>query len=621
MKKYLIIASAAIVALAACNKEIEAPVTTPEEETVLLTFASERPQHEADASVRPQYDERTKTEWNTDKIVWSAGDKIRIGYQKNGAWMGQSEPGTAKFYLSDEVSIDGGNASIGTFTVPISGTAFVDPAESGSYQFFGVYPGGATGTTVSDPTNQNITLPASQVPGSNTFDKAADILVGHSEVMSISGLPTEPIGIEWTRLVGHADLTFSNLAFVGEESVSRITLTFNTEAKVAGSFAVNIPSGTAGEGNANEIVLTGSNITSDANSARAWACVLPVTFTGLDVEVKTDKASYTRSITGISKTFKKNARNTLTVNMSTASRLANPTLIEDGNYVIAAEKNGTYYAISSEANASSNRRDRSEITTVGFDPTDYSAGSPYTAANSLVWTVTNVAGGVKINLAGDSDSYMAYGSNTLPLNSTGSIFEVTDGEVAGSYNLRSTSFIYMNGTSGFGCYANAQTTKDLYFIPATGTPTLSFAETSKNVAADASSVSFTYTSAFLAGEPTVNVTSDEGSAVASTSISGGTLTVNLNTNSTSSSKSITLTVSAAGVSNVVLTITQAGVMSDAENGDPLWEEAFTGFSNGDVPTSSNANTTIYGGGSLTYSCTVSGTQSYTGSMSAGGVSP
>ena len=628
MKKTLFVLGAAFLALVACNKEISDPnvVEKPVEivkEPIVLSFSSERPQIEAE--------DNTKTAWDsgTSSIVWTSGDRIRVGYTLDGNWMGvdgpadfSSEPKVpAKFYVSNNVTINAEHANSGTFTVPTNYTN----SPSGSAVFYGVYPSSSISSTDSEyAPSLTVVIPASQTPGANTFDKAADIMVGKTAATALTGaFPTEPLALEWDRVVAHADITFKNLDVDGDASVNKITLAFNSEAKVVGTIYLNVTNGnvTTTGSSSNEIEIQGTNLSINEGNIEAWAAVLPVTFTSVDVTVKTDLATYTRSITGISKTFKKNARNTLGINMASATKTLNSILIPDGNYVIAAENVGNYYAISSAANASSNRRDRSEITTDSFNPSDYSAVSPYTAANSLIWTVTNVTGGVKINLAGDTDSYMAYGSNTLPLNSTGSIFEVTEGGATGSYNLRSTSYIYMNGSNGFGCYANAQTTKDLYFIPATGTPTLSFAETSKAVAADASSVSFSYTSAFLAGTPTVTVTSDEGNAVASTSISAGTLTVNLNTNSTSSPKSITLTVSATGVSDVVLTITQAGVVPDAENGDVLWAEAFTGFSNGDVPTISNANTTIFGGGSLTYSCTVSGTQIYTGSMSAGGVSP
>ena len=622
MKKTLFVLSASILALVACNKEISEPTVIEEpvvieQEPTILTFSSEEPQ--------------TKTAWDsgTSSIVWTTGDRIRVGYTLDGNWMGvdgpadfSSEPKVpAKFYVSNNVTINAEHANSGTFTVPTNYTN----SPSGSAVFYGVYPSSSISSTDSEyAPSLTVVIPDSQTPGANTFDKAADIMVGKTAATDLTGaFPTEPLALEWDRIVAHADITFKNLKVEGDASVNKITLVFNSEAKVVGTIHLDVTNGnvsTTGS-SSNEIEIQGDNLSINEGNIEAWAAVLPVTFTSVDVTVKTDLATYSRSITGISKTFKKNARNTLGINMASATKTLNSILIPDGNYVIAAENGGNYYAISSAANASSSRRDRREITTVGFDPSDYSAVSPYTADNSLIWTVTNVTGGVKINLAGDTNSYMAYGNKTLPLNSTGNIFEVTEGDATGSYNLRSTSFIYMNGTNGFGCYATAQTTKDLYFIPATGTPVLSFPITSKDVAADATDVDFTFTNIFT-GAPSVVVTSDPGKMISDKDIDNGYLLVALNENTTSSPKTATLTVSASGAADVVLTINQAGVVGDANNGDTLWAESFGGFSANDVPSASNGLTTVYGSKKVTYACVNgdSDTKIYAAN-NAGGTSP
>lgn len=458
----MIISIVVLCALASCTLELTPTVIeqVEEGETVLLSFKSDR----------PQYVPETKTEWSTDMIVWSSTDKIRVGYKLDSDWMGQEGPGSAKFYASGNVSIDPGNASKGTFTVPVNVSNFHDPATAGTYKFFAVYPSTAISVDVADPSSKNITLPSAQTPGAGTFDPRADIMVGHSAAMSLNGLPTDPIALSWDRLVAHLDLTLSNLAYdAGGETVTKITLTFNSEAKVAGTFELNIPTATAGEGSTNVISLSGANITTLASGANAWACVLPVTFTSLHVEVKTDLATYTRNITGFSKTFKKNARNTLTVNMASASRVENTTLIPNGNYVIAALNEGTYYAISSDENGSSGRRNRSEITEPGFDPDNYSSISPFATSDILVWTVTNVAGGVKINLAGETSEYMKYSASQLPLGSEAATFEVADGATAGTFVLTNTGkYIAMNGSYGFASYASGTGKHDLYFIPAVG---------------------------------------------------------------------------------------------------------------------------------------------------------
>ena len=626
MKKTLLALSAIALALVACNKEAqelqntEEPVVV-EQEGAVLSFSSDRPQVDVD----------TKTAWDsgTSSIIWSSNDKIKIGYTLDGTWMAaagaadfSSEPKVpAKFYTSNKVSIDAEHANSGTFTVP---SGFTN-SPSGEAIFYGVYPATCIDTDSNYAPSLTVTIPTSQTPKAASFDDTADIMVGQTEAATLTGsFPGSALAMTWNRIVAHADITFKNLAIDGDTEVDKITLTFNSGAKVVGSIYVNVTTGavTNTSSATNVVEIQGDNLSISGTSIEAWACILPTDFTSVDVEVKTDVATYTRSITGLDKSFKKNARNTLGINMSSATRTLNTNLIADGNYVLVVEDSGSYYAISSAANGTSARRDRSSISTP-FDPADYSAVSPYSAANNLIWTITNVTGGVKLNLAGDTEKYMQYGSNTLPLGSSGTTFAVAAG--TGTFTFSNSSrYISMNSTYGFGCYASSDSyIKDIYVVPATGTPTITFAETSKNVAADATSTTFSYTSVFLASNPTVTVTSDAGSAVSSTSIADGTLTVNLNTNSTASPKTVTLTVSATGASDVVLTITQAGVVPDASNGDTLWAEAFSGFSNNAVPAVSNASTTVYGSGSVTYACTDGGstTKVYGSDNLAGGTAP
>lgn len=620
MKKTFITIGIALLTLVACNKETELKENPKEENnnTAVLVFSSDR----------PQIENGTKTAWDggTNSIVWSSGDKIRVGWTLGGTWMAKDGPADlvsetkvpAKFYASNSVAIDGGDASMGTFTVP---TDF-SYSPIGEAVFYGIYPSSCTGSDSNFAPSLTVNIPSGQTPAAESFDGSADIMVGKTDAVNLTGeLPTSPIGLNWNRIVAHADLTFTNLAIVDDSGISKITLTFNEDAKVAGSFYVNVTNGdiTTNSSSSNVVSLSGANLSLSGSSVEAWACVRPVTFTSLTVQVKTDKATYSRTITGLNKTFKKNARNALTINMSSATRTLNTNLIDNGNYVLVAKSGDKYYAISSDNNATSTRRDRAEIT---INPDSYSTLSPYTADNKLIWTITNVTDGVKINVVGDTNSYMKYDSNKLPLDPTGTVFEVAEGTGTYTFSPNTGRFISMNDTYGFGCYeSSASCIKDLYVIPATGTPTLSFPVLSKTVAADADNVTFSYTSVFLSGSPSVDVTTDAGNAVASTSIADGTLTVNLNENTTSSDKSITLTVSATGVSDVVLTITQLSAVEDANNGDVLWAESFGGFVANDVPAVSNANTTVYGGGSVNYSCTVTGTKIYTETTAGGAASP
>lgn len=468
MKRIIIPICCAALALVACQKEQyvpEVPVApkTPETTETVLTFTSGKPGLDAD----------TKTAWDSENnaIVWSSGDRIKIGYTLDGDWMGQDGPGTAKFYTSNNVAIDGTHANIGTFSVP--GNFKNEPG--GDAVFYAVYPAtSVSATDIPGAPSVTVAIPTRQTPGANTFDGAADILLGHTATTHLEGsFPSEPLPLEWERVVAHADLTFTNLAIDGDAAVDKIVLVFNEEAKVVGNITLDVTTGsvTTGAGTTNQIELTGTNLTIASNAIHAWASVLPVTFTSVDVTVKTDAATYHRNITGISKTFKQNTRNTLSINMASASRTVNTPLIPNGNYVLVAQSGETYYALNSAEKGTSQRRDRFEITTDGFNPANYSAVSPYTAASNLVWTLTNVTGGVMINLAGDASKYMyAENKNTLPLGNTGGIFDVAAGSVSNTFQFSVTvsgalRYMAMNSDNGFACYPSAGV-RNLYAIPA-----------------------------------------------------------------------------------------------------------------------------------------------------------
>lgn len=106
------------------------------------------------------------------------------------------------------------------------------------------------------------------------------------------------------------------------------------------------------------------------------------------------------------------------------------------------------------------------------------------------------------------------------------------------------------------------------------------------------------------------------------SVDDKTITVNITENQSDNDREATITVKSnkEGVANVVITIKQAKKAGQAQDGDVLWEETFAGFSANDVPTSSNASTTVFGGGSVTYACVSTGTKIYEANL-AGGTSP
>ncbi len=324
MKKILsnlMLVAAAAMAFSACQKtEMVEPETSQE---VMLTFASEK----------PAFDDETKTEWTGETIQWSAGDKISVAYTVNGNWQNASgdASGDAKLYKSDALEA-------ATETAKFNVSASFEGTTEGTHVFYGVYPAPSS-TSFADAPVATLTVPSIQTPGAASFDGSADLMTGVS-VGEFTSLPTEPISMKWTRLVAHANITLKALNGVtAGETVSSITLTAQEGANLVGSQKVDITANTVVNNNneSNVLELNGGNLSIDASgNIEFWACVLPETLTSLAVVVETNKATYTREITGISKTFKQNARNTLSIKMNEATRVAK----EEESWVLVTPADG-----------------------------------------------------------------------------------------------------------------------------------------------------------------------------------------------------------------------------------------------------------------------------------------
>ena len=353
MKKIIIpiIAVAAFAAaLVSCQKQEVVVPDTPQE--VTLTFSSEK----------PAFDDETKTEWTGETIQWSAGDKIAVAYTVKGNWQNASgdASGDAKLYKSTALEAA---AETAKFNVSADFTGETE----GTHVFYGVYPA-PSATGFPNAPVATLTVPSTQTPTASSFDGTADLMTGVS-VGDFQARPAkdETISMAWTRLVAHANITLKALNGVTEgETVSSIKLTAQEGANLVGSQKVNIITNEVTNNNkeSNILELNGGNLTiAEGGNIEFWACILPETLTSLTVVVETNKATYTREITEIEKTFMRNARNILSINMSTAAREAKEEVswvlvtpdesLTEGTYVLVASTKAKTGALVSTNGSSS----------------------------------------------------------------------------------------------------------------------------------------------------------------------------------------------------------------------------------------------------------------------------
>lgn len=325
----LLAASAA--AFISCDKQNT--VTTPSAEESVFVFTSEK----------PSFDDDVKTEWNEaeNTVYWSYGDKIKMAYTitpdggdpiwqgREGANSAEDEP---RLYASSGLA----NSSLtASFTVPgsFNETSESPFLETGQYVFYTLYPSDCcSGTEFSAKGDGivNIEIPATQSISKNSFDSKADIMVGKS-VNEYDKLPTESVPVMWNRVVAHAYITLKDINnAVAGEIVNTITLTAQDGAQLVGNYTVDLTDGaleSRSGGDAKNILnvkVDNKIATLTDNDFSFWASIKPCTLTSLKVVIDTDKATYTRVIdlTGKEKTFLKNRRNLLRIDMSTAAREA-----------------------------------------------------------------------------------------------------------------------------------------------------------------------------------------------------------------------------------------------------------------------------------------------------------
>lgn len=305
--KVMLVAAAATAFFSCQKPEVIEPATSEE---VMLTFSSEK----------PAFDDETKTEWTgeTKTIQWSKGDKISVAYTVAGSWQNASgdASGDAKLYKSEELTAASETAKFNVST-------YFTGATSGSHVFYGVYPAPSSTDFPESPV-ATLTVAPSQTPKADSFDSNGDLMIGVSNEYGSRPSKDETISLKWERLVAHAVISLKNInGLTADEKIENITLTAQDAANLVGRQKVNLITKEVVKDNAtaNILKLSASNLTVSEGILSFWACVLPETITSLTVVVETDKATYTREITGISKTFKQNARNTLAVKMNDAVRV------------------------------------------------------------------------------------------------------------------------------------------------------------------------------------------------------------------------------------------------------------------------------------------------------------
>lgn len=314
MKKIFIpfVIAATTLSFAACQKEVSSPAI--EDELVSLNFSSANP------TTKTVADAVNKT------ILWEKGDKISVAYTVNDIWQNADGDATAdkpaKIYASTGLAA-GGETAVFNISGNFNSTA------TGVHQFYSVYPSSCVKfPDIKNAPSVTMTIPDVQTPAENSFDAAADLMIGKATKTynSLSEAKADAIPLLWQRIVSHADITLKGLQGLTEnEVITTIVLTADADAKLVGERNVNIQNGDISVpttiANANILTINGTNLKVNNNNVEFWAAVMPATVKSLNIAVETNKATYTRNIESCNIEFKQNARKGLNVDMSGVERV------------------------------------------------------------------------------------------------------------------------------------------------------------------------------------------------------------------------------------------------------------------------------------------------------------
>lgn len=489
MKKIFIpfVIAATTLSFAACQKEASSPAI--EDELVSLNFTSANP------TTKTVADAVNKT------ILWEKGDKISIAYTVNDKWQNANGDATAdrpaKIYVSNGLAA-GGETAVFNISGDFNSTA------TGVHQFYSVYPSScvkSNSNNIKYAPSVTMTIPDIQTPAENSFDAAADLMIGKATKTynSLSDARADAIPLLWQRIVSHADITLKGLQGLTEnEVITTIVLTADADAKLVGERDVNIQNGDISVpttiANANILTINGTNLKVNNNNVEFWAAVMPATVKSLNIVVETNKATYTRNIESCNIVFKQNARKGLNVDMSSVEReekeapaswiatdLADITATDE--VVITMAKGSQVYALTS-AKGSSAAPTAVAVTVKNKELTAAST-------DGLVWNIANDNGTLTIYPKGQTATWLYTTDNNNGVRvGTGDnkIFVIDSGYLKNTKTNRYLG-VYLDNPD-WRCYTSTSTniggqTLCFYVKGDPTRPTLSVDQTSKVWAADA----------------------------------------------------------------------------------------------------------------------------------------
>ncbi len=340
----------------------------------------------------------------------------------------------------------------------------VTPETANEYVYQGLYPASAAATSSNtNAANYKVNLPAIQNAKASSYDPAAYIMVAKPE--TFTSVQTDWVA-SFRRGTALNKITLKN--FASSVEINKVKITAEGK-KLAGGRHFNLTTGESLE-------VYGTDATIEVLYATPLSGTsMDVWFTSWDTEIAegekltivaytTDNKSYTKEITvptGKTIKFQEGYLNTLGAKFDGIDPVNVSSL--DGNYVILAENNGTYYALKGEASG-----DR--IASV-----DYTGStSSYSGDASLVWTIATSGSGYTIK---NGSNFIGWTSGNYADLVAEASYDATkclmgiDDNGNGTYKIYvaadATRILARNQSNAYFAFYTGSGYKDIILVPAT----------------------------------------------------------------------------------------------------------------------------------------------------------
>jgi len=454
MMKLFVPVTAAVVALASCNQEIEQNIQ-PAEGMTIRVHASANDLKSDDPETRT-YIATYQGQDNT--ILWGTGE-----YMKLAVTAGEN----TVFANSTDASADlfnGEPSALFEFSV--------SPESADSYLYQGIYPASAAvASSNTNPASYKVNLPSTQNATASSYDPAAYILVAQPQTFTSV---EEDWNASFRRATALNKITLKNVP--DGKSINKVEITAPSGKYLAGARHINLSTGESGDiysggGRTETVVVKYATALSGTNVDvwfTSWNVTVAETETLTIVAYTTDKKSYTKTIevpSGKSIKFQEGYLNTLGANMSGIDP-EDVTELEEGTYLVLANNNGTYYALKAEA----------EGTRMNYESYTGSTSAYAGSNSSIIWTISKSEGSY---IFANGSNYLGWTSgNTAAMNEPGESWTTTNYLLDATYDSTNSCYSVTvhsesgrilaknTGTYGFAFYTGSGY-NHIIFVPAT----------------------------------------------------------------------------------------------------------------------------------------------------------